>query len=626
MADSMEISLLSLDGRDDFRKRTFIITPSTTVPIGRSSKNTIKNLMPAADNAYIDSPVISRDHARLSVSAPFYPFDTPGVYIADNGSMHGTYLNGSRLPRHELQRLHDGDVLRFGDNVVRDTESFIAKTYRYNARRAPQIKAEGPDGSFPRGISVPDGATSDDEELHPEEVTPPSRPNLYGSKGNPVNVDDFEDGPRSLPSYHELEILAEKDDSLLIEVSATNLHNRGQKATPSAASPNAFNEDVTSLPSPAHYTLADGDSSEDEDDIDYPDEESDQPMSTSDDETDSASEGDLDDAGDNVISDVDSECDSLNSPIARADQDTQTTNPSLNAVLNQEHEEVTVAPIATPTNAPPAQAQPTEKLDDTASYEQYRSMPNPISFYQPTGPQLHSESFSNGYWSDNIGGSLSRPLAPKYVGWDDCLDIGAVAARNDATPDHWYRGPDFTRDNMAGYNRTPTFDTIPHPDGQVSGDPTDNMRRTYTDGTVAVDTANAVIGVPTPATPDMNSTIMASPPTAFRTGVSIAEIVDNCPQQPLTPPSEPSPANLKRKADVLDDVEYDELPHSAEAGAAEDAVVPQAHPEVQPRPPKKKSRVIGPMASGVAGFVLGGVAVVSALLWTPEQVFEQFLS
>lgn len=36
------------------------------------------------------------------------------LFIEDMGSMNGTYVNHSELPRHQPHLLHDGDILQFG--------------------------------------------------------------------------------------------------------------------------------------------------------------------------------------------------------------------------------------------------------------------------------------------------------------------------------------------------------------------------------------------------------------------------------------------------------------------------------------------------------------------------------
>jgi pSer/pThr/pTyr-binding forkhead associated (FHA) protein len=69
--------------------------------------------MPGRDNAYIDSPVISRDHAVLSA-------DTDAVYLTDSHSMHGTYVDGQKIEPNVPIALSSGSLLQFGVDVNRN--------------------------------------------------------------------------------------------------------------------------------------------------------------------------------------------------------------------------------------------------------------------------------------------------------------------------------------------------------------------------------------------------------------------------------------------------------------------------------------------------------------------------
>ncbi|MBX3081362.1 MAG: FHA domain-containing protein, partial [Anaerolineae bacterium] len=60
---------------------------------------------------------VSRRHARLFVH-------DRGLYIQDLGSTNGTFINEHQLQPESPYRLHDGDVIDFGDlrmrlNVIR---------------------------------------------------------------------------------------------------------------------------------------------------------------------------------------------------------------------------------------------------------------------------------------------------------------------------------------------------------------------------------------------------------------------------------------------------------------------------------------------------------------------------
>jgi hypothetical protein len=61
---TVTVTLRSLIG--DFDQRQFILTPdSPVITIGRASKSIAKNILGAVDNAWFDSPVMSRSHAKL---------------------------------------------------------------------------------------------------------------------------------------------------------------------------------------------------------------------------------------------------------------------------------------------------------------------------------------------------------------------------------------------------------------------------------------------------------------------------------------------------------------------------------------------------------------------------------
>lgn len=103
--------------------------------IGRASKTEQKQLIPAVSNGWIRNPVISRNHAELTLepseavsanSPPFSQLDTdrvamqkpPVVFIQDKKSSHGTYVNGENI-QHNKHPLQNGDKIRFGSEVMR---------------------------------------------------------------------------------------------------------------------------------------------------------------------------------------------------------------------------------------------------------------------------------------------------------------------------------------------------------------------------------------------------------------------------------------------------------------------------------------------------------------------------
>ncbi|RYP19323.1 hypothetical protein DL765_003405 [Monosporascus sp. GIB2] len=109
------------------RRLTFT-RQNPTIAIGRASKVSSKGFVAAADNAWFDSPVMSREHAELSVDFDKSP---KAVYIKDVNSLHGTFHkrgdglgNENKLARGHLTKLESGDTLRFGIDVYRHKETF----------------------------------------------------------------------------------------------------------------------------------------------------------------------------------------------------------------------------------------------------------------------------------------------------------------------------------------------------------------------------------------------------------------------------------------------------------------------------------------------------------------------
>ncbi|KAL3476848.1 hypothetical protein BJX99DRAFT_227025 [Aspergillus californicus] len=114
------ILLHTLNPTDDFPCRSLTCkSESSQIEIGRASRRENKNLGPSRHNALFESRVMSRTHAILRVSP-----QKKRIYIRDPGSMHGTLLNEAKLPIDQELALSDGDVLTFGVEVVRGSETY----------------------------------------------------------------------------------------------------------------------------------------------------------------------------------------------------------------------------------------------------------------------------------------------------------------------------------------------------------------------------------------------------------------------------------------------------------------------------------------------------------------------
>ncbi|KAF9697755.1 hypothetical protein EKO04_004114 [Ascochyta lentis] len=187
MAGTFRIVLRQEEGYDVHDTREFDVALDAKFAIGRASKNTYKgHLLPAKHNVYIDSPVVSREHAILTANATS---GAPHVYITDTKSMHGTFVNGTPLVPNTPKQLSNGDRLQFGVNVSRNESYFLAYKYTFNA----ELSHPEP---FSRGFTVPE-AESEEEDLDYVQSG-------HGSQLNPLILDDS-DAESEHPEHSESE-------------------------------------------------------------------------------------------------------------------------------------------------------------------------------------------------------------------------------------------------------------------------------------------------------------------------------------------------------------------------------------------------------------------------------------
>ncbi|KAI9048669.1 hypothetical protein LZ554_007500 [Drepanopeziza brunnea f. sp. 'monogermtubi'] len=159
METQVIVSLIDLNGDCSIPNRTIALNhKNNSVPIGRASKTVNKGILAAEDNAWFDSPVVSRNHAKLKMD-----FNSKKLTIEDIGSMHGTFLNHKQLLSDDPTVINNGDDLVFGTEVKRGPETFSACSFRVYYITAP-YKASNT-------FAFPDSSEPEDEI---EEVkTPP---------------------------------------------------------------------------------------------------------------------------------------------------------------------------------------------------------------------------------------------------------------------------------------------------------------------------------------------------------------------------------------------------------------------------------------------------------------------
>ncbi|RFU27812.1 hypothetical protein B7463_g8526, partial [Scytalidium lignicola] len=115
-----KVEFTSLDTHIQPAVRTLRFRPScVSYKIGRASKSLNKGIVAAKDNAWFDSPVMSRNHAEIYISP-----DIDSIMLKDIGSLHGTFLNGTQVDRLIPTPLNPGDTVVFGAPVARNGETF----------------------------------------------------------------------------------------------------------------------------------------------------------------------------------------------------------------------------------------------------------------------------------------------------------------------------------------------------------------------------------------------------------------------------------------------------------------------------------------------------------------------
>ncbi|QSZ31777.1 hypothetical protein DSL72_001346 [Monilinia vaccinii-corymbosi] len=136
--------------------RILNLTPTKPVmKIGRASKSPAKGIQSATDNAWFDSPVMSRDHAEI-----IYNPSEKKIKIRDLGSMHGTFVNGEKLG-DDIKPLNLNDKIVFGTGVRRGMEMFPACHFDVAYELIPWKK--------PNSYTVPDSSSDEDEDCSEED-------------------------------------------------------------------------------------------------------------------------------------------------------------------------------------------------------------------------------------------------------------------------------------------------------------------------------------------------------------------------------------------------------------------------------------------------------------------------
>ncbi|KAH7383847.1 hypothetical protein BKA66DRAFT_549290 [Pyrenochaeta sp. MPI-SDFR-AT-0127] len=564
MTETFRIVLKDVKRHDPFESREFDLPINSTFPIGRASKNATKReLMPAPHNAYIDSPVISREHAILSANTTS---GTPQVYISDSGSMHGTMVNGRRLLPNTPERLSPGDLLQFGIDVNRNEEHFVARKYTFESRLSRP---------FSLGFAVPD-AESEDEDLDVDE--------RRGSQLHPLTIDDSDSGSEhSINNDPEITII---EEIVLQEEEVAPVAITEVQAV------------LEEYPEPAVRSTVLEDN--------YSDEET----------------GDLIDSSESEEDDVPDVYDDIESEAASVGSSEQDYN-SEREIPDSEDEEPAAFPPYRPTinhQVNPSATFPVVSPQQSSiclSTLQPRDLFNleDITTHQPPGlPPLgmFNQHFDGQPFADSIAPPLPpRPTAPRPAPWNQG-GFPIFGQQNDNQA--WYSDDMPAHPSYIGTNfgdRPSIFSPPPPP-------PPPETRGPCVHFGAAPATLQPANRLQTPPPMPASDITMSTPPQPNRrTKVSIEEIVE---EQPLTPTSI---NGMKRKAEVM---EGEQTPTvvapPADLNEARDVAAVEAETAaIVAQRPKKQPRSIMAKVFNTAAYPLLGAAVSFTLLSTLPDAF-----
>ncbi|MCJ1475198.1 hypothetical protein MMC13_003858 [Lambiella insularis] len=166
-ASEVVITLRSLD--DGFI-RIFQLNPARSfIEVGRASKTASKGLTAAIDNAWFESPIMSRSHAELTLVTTSAK---QSLYLKDLQSTHGTFIEGAKLDPDLEYIVKSGDKITFGQKVTSGASTYPPKNflieYRWQQWSNPTpVSSPESRSKLPKpGFHVPyeyDDEESDDE-------------------------------------------------------------------------------------------------------------------------------------------------------------------------------------------------------------------------------------------------------------------------------------------------------------------------------------------------------------------------------------------------------------------------------------------------------------------------------
>lgn len=303
------IHLSDVNRQEGFPDRIITLEhPHWSAEIGRGSSSDIV-ASPQPANAWFTSKVMSRHHAELRADPR-----TRMLMIKDKGSMHGTLLNGTRVPISGLEILPD-DIITFGTQVVAKDNTFsplkTSVTYQWTEDDVHQVEtgqssSTNTTNTFTADYSDADICSEYDDEIEVvgESVRQPSVEILQSTFVRPVAASSANTSPRADSERRTSSITAPTDSSSVMD-EAENRQKDDQVTPAKARVLPIFNDSESETgeslrhPPRADSALGDDNGSDGESSLDYNPSENNPELYGFDEEYDDEEEYDQDEEMDN---------------------------------------------------------------------------------------------------------------------------------------------------------------------------------------------------------------------------------------------------------------------------------------------------------------------------------------
>ncbi|MCJ1393285.1 hypothetical protein MMC18_006157 [Xylographa bjoerkii] len=235
MDSALEI-LVTLKPLDCSLERTFQLNPAKSfIEIGRASKTASKGLAAAKDNAWFESPIMSRSHAELTIVTGCV------LHLKDLQSTHGTFIGSERLDPEVDYPVKNGDTITFGQRVTSGATTYPAKDFviEYQWQQwsnpTPVTSPESRSKTVQPGFHVPYDYEDEDSEheisreasvevVIPSVATPITRP----SKALEIEILSTSEIPSSIMNQHSTD---GQPKCPIIPEDTTAQHNTKTKTT-----------------------------------------------------------------------------------------------------------------------------------------------------------------------------------------------------------------------------------------------------------------------------------------------------------------------------------------------------------------------------------------------------------